>query len=134
MRVELTLSTGKTVTVHVTRFEVKKNDLGDVTGFSWGYIEEVGSGFLVYIRPESVDAVVAYPEVGDPGFSVDVSGGQDGWDGEAAEPGGDELHLERDVEDRDPEKDGREQEEQQVKGSGHDDQIPIEEGSHAHES
>lgn len=108
MRVEITLNNRVTVVAHVSRFTVDKNVLGDISGFSWKYTREIGQGFLAYVRPESVDAVVAYPEMGDPEFSVNVGGSQDERDAEAAEPGGQQVDPGRDVEHGDPEKDSRE--------------------------
>jgi hypothetical protein len=98
MRVEITLKTGVVVVVQASRFEAKKSTYsGEVTGFNWSYIPAGGVPYLEFIRIDSVDAVVCYPD------SPDGQGVQDERDGEEAKAGGDQVEPGGDVEGRDGE-------------------------------
>jgi hypothetical protein len=98
MRVEITLTTGVTVVVQASRFEAKKSTYsGEVNGFSWAHLPTGGVPYLEFIRIESVDAVVCYPD------SPDSKAVQDERDGEEAKAGGDQVEPGGDVEGRDAE-------------------------------
>jgi hypothetical protein len=102
-RVEVTLNCGAQVVFHTKRIVRQIRVSTGSSYLSWSTHQEEGLPSLLYLDMDQTAAVVTY-ELG----SVDVSGGQDERDTEAAEPGGEELDLERDVEDRDPEEDSRE--------------------------
>jgi hypothetical protein len=86
VRVEVTLKNGVTVVGHTTYFDVEVGPISkQIQGFSWSYKAKLAEPYLAFLRPEEVCAVVIYPE------SSDLKAGQDKRNGEAAEPGGDEV-------------------------------------------
>ena len=95
-RVEVTLNCGAQVVFHTKRI-VKQIRVSNGSSYlSWSTHQEEGLPSLLYLDLDQTAAVVTY-ELG----SVDVGGGQDERDEEAAERGGGQVKPGRGVEDRD---------------------------------
>jgi len=100
MRVEITLKSGATVAFCTENISKRVSPITETTRLVWTTHQDPGVPSLLYLEIDEVAAVVTYA-------SMEVSGGEDERDAEAAQAGGDEVEPGRDVGGGDTEQDGR---------------------------